>query len=234
MHLCFLFNVLSHESITDDIINHQSLTPPPHPSLCHIFLLSHSQTRYSVKAFKVTYIQPLSFPSHSVGGVGWGGGWWWWWWGCILIWFFPQTITPYLSLWTHLEVILLLISKTTQRNVKAGVWTRRWCLCSARLGRKEGLAYAFIMHHCLLPPPTTHYPNTYVCTQAHYSQTGTAWTPEALQRQRGWLFDSVSVELASLLLTSETLSHHWSCDLTLPKSFAQAAMHCWVLKVSSL
>lgn len=44
-------------------------SPPPPPPLCHIFLLSHSQTRYSVKAFKVTYIQPLSFPSHSVGAV---------------------------------------------------------------------------------------------------------------------------------------------------------------------
>lgn len=143
----------------------------PPLSLCHIFLLSHSQTRHSVKAFKVTYIQPLSFPSHPVGGVA----------GCLLIWFFPQTITPYLSLWTHLEVILLLISKTTQRNVKAGVWTRRWCLRSARFGRKKGLACRFIMHHCQLPPTP---PNTYVPTQAHYSQTGMVWTPEAPQRQR--------------------------------------------------
>lgn len=153
VHLCFFFPVLFHESITDDVINHQSLTLP---SLCHIFLLSHSQTRHSVKAFKVTYIQPLSFPSHTVGGVG----------GCILSWFFPQTITPYLSLWTELEVILLLISKTTQRNVKAGVWTRRWCLRSARFGRKKGLAYEFIMHHFQMHPP---HPNTYVSTQADYS-----------------------------------------------------------------
>lgn len=62
--------VLFHGSITDDAINHQTLTP----SLCHIFLLSHSQTRHSVKTFKVTYIQPLSFPSHSRGKVV--GGFW--------------------------------------------------------------------------------------------------------------------------------------------------------------
>lgn len=44
--------------------------------------------------------------------------------GCILIWFFPQTATPYMSLWTHLKVIPLLISETTWRHMKAGA-----CVC---------------------------------------------------------------------------------------------------------
>lgn len=85
------------------------------------------------------------------------------------------------------------------------------------------------MHHCRPPNPPI---NTYVPTQARDSQTGTAWTPEAPQRQRCLLFDSVTVDSTSLLLASQTLSHHWPCDLTLSKSFAKAAVHRWAQKVS--
>lgn len=70
VYFCFPFPVWFHVSIKEILINHKSLTP----SLHLIFPLSHTQTRYSVKDFKVTYIQPLSFPSHSQGrGVVVGG-----------------------------------------------------------------------------------------------------------------------------------------------------------------
>lgn len=135
--------------------------------------------------------------------------------GCILIWFFPQTATLYLSLWTHLKVIPLLISETRRRNVKAGT-----CVCAQHDldGRRD------------LPPHLS----KHIC-----SHTG-ALLPDRhgviprspAESERCSVFDSVSVGATSFLLASETLSHYWPCDLTLSKSFTQAAAHCWALKVS--
>lgn len=81
-------------------------------------------------------------------------------------------------------------------------------------------------------PPTT---QTHMFAHRHIIARQAWHEPQnPAETERCWPFDSVSVELTSLLLTSETLSNHWSRDLTLSKSFALAAMHCWVLKVSSL
>lgn len=136
--------------------------------------------------------------------------------GCIMIWFLPQTATPYLSLWTHLKVIPLLISETTRRTVKAGA-----CVCAQHdLDERRDLS----------PPPTQS--NTYVPTQGRYCQTGMAWSPEAPQSQRDVRYLTARLWATSFLLASETLSHYWPCDLTLSKSFTQAAAHCWALKVS--
>lgn len=190
--------VLFHESITDDVINHQS---DPRLFATYFSSVIHKHATLS-KPSKSLTPNPYRSQATAAGGLH-------------LIWFFPQTATPYLSLWTHLKVIPLLTSETTRRNVKAGA-----CVCPQHDldGRWD------------LYPPT--HLNTYVPTQGCYCQTGMAWSPEAPQSQRDVRYLTVCLWATSFLLASETLSHDWPCDLTLSKSFTQAAAHCWALKVS--
>lgn len=190
------------------------------PSLCHIFLLSHSQTRHSVKAFKVTYIQPLLFLSHSCGGGG-----------CILIWFFPSD--------SNTEPVLVDTfggdSTAYQRNYAAEceVWrlSPMFVFALSTIWTEEGTRLQ--VHNASLsapPPAQTHmYPHRrFIARQVQREP------PEALQRQRDVCYLTVCLRARPpLLLTSETLSHHWPCDLTLSKYFTQAAVHCWALKASS-
>lgn len=80
---------------------------------------------------------------------------------------------------------------------------------------------------CTPPPTQTHmFPHRGVIARQ-------AWRdPEAPQSQRDVQYLTVCLWATSFLLASETLSHYWPCDLTLSKSFTQAAAHCWALNVS--
>lgn len=107
------------------------LSPPPSCSMSPLQMMSLIN---SLTPISLPHISPQSFTNTTLcqslqshlhptpivpkpplrGGGGVGG-----------VAFFSQTATPYLSLWTPLEVIPVLISKTTRCNVKAGV-----CVCA--------------------------------------------------------------------------------------------------------